>query len=41
MKVYVYTFADGYRVWVRGFSARELKAQEQKHGKLISKVRES
>lgn len=41
MKVYVYTFSDGYRIWVRGFSAAELKREEQKHGKLISKVRES
>lgn len=29
-----YLFADGYVVYVRGFSKRELRAEEQKHGKL-------
>jgi hypothetical protein len=37
-KWYWYTFADGYRVLVRGFSAQERKVEEQKHGRVISKV---
>jgi hypothetical protein len=34
-----YTFTDGYRVCVRGFSKQELAVEENKHGRLISIVR--
>lgn len=37
-KFYWFTFEDGYRVAVRGFSKQELRVEEYKHGKLISKV---
>jgi hypothetical protein len=37
-KFYLFTFADGYKVACRGFSADEKRAEEKKHGKLISKV---
>ena len=32
-----YTFADGYRVCVRGFSKQELAVEVKKHGKVIKK----
>lgn len=35
---YWFIFADGYRTAVRGFSKRELKIEEMKHGKLIRKI---
>ena len=31
-----YTFADGYSVWAMGMSAKEIKIEATKHGKLIS-----
>ena len=34
---YWFTFEDGYRCYTRGFSARELRAEQAKHGKLFSK----
>lgn len=34
---YWYTFADGYRVCVKGFSKSELKREIIKHGELIRK----
>jgi hypothetical protein len=37
MKYYWFTFADGYRVCVRGFSTQELRVEERKHGKLVKK----
>ena len=37
---YWFTFEDGYRVCVRGFSKQELAVEESKHGKLVSKVKE-
>lgn len=39
MTYYRYIFEDGYFVFARGFSANELKIEEAKHGKLVSKVR--
>lgn len=36
-KFYVFTFADGYRVWSAGLSRNELAVEERKHGKLKSK----
>ena len=36
---YWFYFADGYRACARGYSKRELKIEEQKHGKLIAKER--
>ena len=30
-----YTFEDGYRVCVRGFSAQEMRVEVRKHGKLV------
>lgn len=36
-KYYWFTFTDGYRVCAKGFSKQELKIEELKHGKLISK----
>lgn len=36
-KTYQFTFTDGYRVWALGFSAHELKVEEAKHGRLVSK----
>jgi hypothetical protein len=36
-KYFWFTFADGYRVCVRGFSKQELKVEESKHGKMIAK----
>lgn len=36
-KWYGYTFEDGTYIIVRGMSAQERKAEESKHGKLISK----
>jgi hypothetical protein len=38
MKFYWFTFADNYRLCAAGLSAQERKAEERKHGKLISKV---
>ena len=35
---YWYIFADGYRVATRGLSVRELKYEEFKHGKLVTKI---
>ena len=34
---YWHTFADGYRVCVKGFSAAELKRMVYTHGPLVSK----
>lgn len=39
-KWYWYTFQDGYRMCVRGLSAQERKAEERKHGKVVSKTEE-
>lgn len=36
---YWFTFSDGYSTCVRGMSKSELKVEERKHGKLLSKVR--
>ncbi len=36
-RFYWLTFADGYRVCVRGFSKHELKVEESKHGKLVER----
>lgn len=36
-KFYWFTFADGYRACTRGYSKLELKVEERKHGKLMSK----
>lgn len=33
-----YTFEDGARIWVRGFSKNEMKWEVIKHGKLVSFV---
>ena len=37
MNYFWFTFADGYRVCVRGFSKQELAVEVQKHGKVIKK----
>lgn len=37
MKFYKFTFADGTVVFAAKLSAVERKAEERKHGKLISK----
>jgi hypothetical protein len=34
-KFYWFTFSDGYRVCVRGFSKQEMAIEVQKHGKLV------
>ena len=39
MKYYWFTFADGYSVYSRGFSKQELRVEENKHGKLLRKVK--
>ena len=36
-KYYWFTFADGYRCCVPGFSSQELAVEERKHGKLVRK----
>ena len=36
---YWFTFTDGYRVCVKGFSKQELRIEERKHGKLVTKER--
>lgn len=36
---YWFTFADGFSVCTRGFSAQEMRVQVRNHGKLISKER--
>jgi hypothetical protein len=36
-KYYWFTFADGYRCCVRGFSKQELAVEKRKHGKLVGK----
>lgn len=38
MKTYVYTFQDGYCCWQSAMSATECRAEERKHGPLVSKV---
>ena len=38
MKYCWFTFADGYSVYVKGFSKQELRVEENKHGKLLGKV---
>ena len=38
MKVFVYTFRDGYRCWQSDMSAAERRAEERKHGPLVSKA---
>ena len=35
---YMFIFEDGYNVTARGFSKTELKREEMKHGKLLSKT---
>lgn len=35
---YWYIFADGYRACVKGYSVNELRHEEFKHGKLITKI---
>ena len=40
VKWYRFTFADGFVCVVRNLSAMELKVEERKHGKLISKTYE-
>ena len=37
-KFYWFTFTDGYKVCVRGFSRQEMAIEEQKHGRLVSVV---
>lgn len=37
MKFYKFTFADGTMVFAAKLSTTERKAEERKHGKLISK----
>lgn len=37
MKFYKFTFADGTMVFTAKLSTAERKAEERKHGKLISK----
>ena len=39
MKYYWFTFADGYSVCAKGFSKQELRVEENKHGKLLRKVK--
>ena len=34
---YWYTFQDGYRVCVRGFSPQEFQAEIDKHGMMVKK----
>lgn len=36
-KYFWFTFEDGYRVCVRGFSKQELSVEESIHGKLVKK----
>jgi len=36
---YWYTFADGYRCCVRGFSPQELQNEVDKHGMMVKKER--
>ena len=38
MKVYVYTFQDGYCSWQSGMSAAERRAEERKHGPLVGRA---
>lgn len=38
MKTYIYTFQDGYCCWQSAMSAAERRAEERKHGPLISKT---
>lgn len=38
---YKFTFADGTVEYCRSLSKQELKTEELKHGKLLSKERES
>ena len=38
---YRFTFEDGYVAVCRGMSAQERKVEEAKHGKIVSKVKES
>ena len=35
---YRFTFSDGYVSICRGYSKQELKVEERKHGKLVSKT---
>ncbi len=35
---YRFTFSDGYVAICRGYSRQELRVEERKHGKLLSKV---
>ena len=39
MKIYCFTFADGYRCVCAGFDRVEKAHEEARHGKIISKVR--
>lgn len=36
---YCFKFTDGYIAYAKGFSRYELRVEEHKHGKLISKTR--
>ena len=39
MTYYWFEFEDGYRCCAAGLSTIELKVEESKHGKLVSKVK--
>ena len=39
IKYYWYTFEDGYKCCVRGFSENELKVEIAKHGKVVRVVK--
>lgn len=39
MKYYWFIFADGYSVCAKGFSKQKLRVEENKHGKLLRKVK--
>lgn len=38
-QAYWFTFEDGYSVCCFGLSAQELRVEESKHGKLVSKTK--
>ena len=38
---YRFRFADGYECIAKGFSSQELRVEEDKHGKLLSKKKEA
>jgi len=37
-KYYWFIFEDGTEICARGFSAREMKIETSKHGKLVKKI---